>query len=449
MFEQLISLHPAAVMPVFPESGPGPSRLQYGDENAGYFGEVNSSELFTSSEVAYAGPLIGGVTANDGNAVPLWFKFIFKGKILFIARKPVRNSVIWNQLYAAGLVYGTNDLGVSTGYTNGTTPLPRVNQKRVITRKDSGGNVFNFAVRLMTSMSEDPTANWLNQASSGPSEFGTLYEAMLPTVGHPLKWKTYGATDMQWGSVVGKETWTAAPEYNLILGGNTSYLTRDRMLKTGLAGWRPVLELLPNDTDVVIPDTAAPGQVEFITPGNFTWVVPAGVNSVSFVMVGAGQTGGASGGDSGGLRYRNSIPVTPGATYNIKVGSGQGANDAATDTRVTAAFGTWVGIKAEGSTFTDKVKGGYGSVETVNFHNNGGNAGTYTNGTNPTTRNTNAGTFIGGMGTSLYGPGNTAPNASVGGTPGGGGGYMAKGGNGAVRIIWGDGRSFPDNAVNV
>jgi hypothetical protein len=72
---------------------------------------------------------------------------------------------------------------------------------------------------------------------------------------------------------------------------------------------------------------AAPGSQSYITPGNYTWVAPTGVTSVSVVAVGGG--GGAAQayssfrpGGGGGLGWKNNISVTPGCSYTVVVGAG-------------------------------------------------------------------------------------------------------------------------------
>lgn len=65
------------------------------------------------------------------------------------------------------------------------------------------------------------------------------------------------------------------------------------------------------------------GQVAYTTPGAYTWVAPAGVTSVSAMVV-AGGAGGTyfNGGGGGALVYINNAPVTPGASYNLRAGNG-------------------------------------------------------------------------------------------------------------------------------
>jgi hypothetical protein len=73
--------------------------------------------------------------------------------------------------------------------------------------------------------------------------------------------------------------------------------------------------------------TNSPSQTLFYTPGSYSWIAPAGVTSVSVVCVGGGGNGpksynsSAGGGCGGGLGYKNNIPVTPGTSYSVVVGS--------------------------------------------------------------------------------------------------------------------------------
>ena len=72
------------------------------------------------------------------------------------------------------------------------------------------------------------------------------------------------------------------------------------------------------------------GQEEFTTPGTYLWTCPADVTTVSVLCIGGGGGGDAGsdllgvggGGGGGALAYRNNIPVIPGQSYSITVGSG-------------------------------------------------------------------------------------------------------------------------------
>src|SRR5437762_1309281 len=86
--------------------------------------------------------------------------------------------------------------------------------------------------------------------------------------------------------------------------------------------------------------TFAAQLASFTTPGTYTWQAPTGVTSVTVKVWGAGGGGTqtlsallsgccrvpGSGGAGGGLVVAT-IPVTPGATYNITIGAaGVGAS---------------------------------------------------------------------------------------------------------------------------
>lgn len=251
--------------------------------------------------------------------------------------------------------------------------------------------------------------------------------------------------------------------------------------------------ILPDE----VPIPAAPGQRVFTSSGSF--VVPDGVESISAVCVGAGQDATASrSGDGGDLRWISSIAVTPGETLSIVV-PGQGATTSAQIKRgATILLQAASGAGGTSSTTGGTIGGGNGGVgqsrydhsEGYALHGGGGGAGGYTgNGgrggvftTNPTAGsggaggggtsgngNLNAngggggGVGLAGQGTSGASGGNgygggggkggsggadgisgASNGVGHGGAYGGGGGGPAgKGAQGAVRIIWGDGRAYP------
>jgi len=243
----------------------------------------------------------------------------------------------------------------------------------------------------------------------------------------------------------------------------------------------------------VIPD----GEALFTTAGSFSWTAPAGVTSVSAVVIGGGGawTGTSlvkAGGGGGGLAWRNNIPVIPGNVYPIVVGGtagtssfnttliALGGSNAVDNTRGVggAPSGTYDGggIGGNGGTgfWTEQISygcgggtagyAGYGGAGaagpgSIGYHpeaNSGGAAG----GGGSSLANSQGG---GGVGLYGIGPNGTASgqggsggtngvygtiNAAVGGAQGGGaGGGTTTGATGGVRIIWGTGRSYPSNAA--
>lgn len=123
----------------FPYTGIGPSKLSKGDWRAGWFGEVNDAELFNGPDFISAVKVV-----VEGRGLPFpatlnrtsatnqnmrWQKFVYNGKILFIPLYGVssaypfplssannlhgnnRPMTTWNELYAAGLLYGIDGVG--------------------------------------------------------------------------------------------------------------------------------------------------------------------------------------------------------------------------------------------------------------------------------------------------------------------------------------------------
>ena len=82
------------------ELGIGPTELIAGDMQAGFFGEVLASELFTGPELASEINLTAGTAQWDNEP--------------YVAKKPYRHSISWDSIAAVNAVYGgENDAEVS------------------------------------------------------------------------------------------------------------------------------------------------------------------------------------------------------------------------------------------------------------------------------------------------------------------------------------------------
>lgn len=80
-------------------------------------------------------------------------------------------------------------------------------------------------------------------------------------------------------------------------------------------------------SSAIIAASPADDEAVFTTPGEHTWVAPPKVRSVSVVCIGGGGSPLVSssdfpGGGGGGLAYANDVPVVPGQSYTVIVGSG-------------------------------------------------------------------------------------------------------------------------------
>jgi hypothetical protein len=247
------------------------------------------------------------------------------------------------------------------------------------------------------------------------------------------------------------------------------------------------------------------GESSFTSPGTYSWVVPTDVVSITAVAVGGGAGGGYSrgtgGGGGGSLAYVNHIPVTPGETLTVGVGTsgrGQsffGASSVATDggnsylkrgaislVEVGGGKTGSAGVRGAGGVV---IVGTGGTGGAGNYDRGGGvqacgggGAGGYSGAGGDGYENAGGGSdgsggggggggvSQGGGGVGLYGEGASGASFGFGGSGGsgasglngglygGGGGGPSNtsglggnGGVGAVRIIWGLGlnRYFPVN----
>ena len=219
------------------------------------------------------------------------------------------------------------------------------------------------------------------------------------------------------------------------------------------------------------------------------WTCPAGVNSVCVVAIGGGgggsmsnNSGTVSSSGGGGLGWKNNISVTPGQTYTVRAGgSGFGINTSQGARQAWGGGDSWfdspsvvrggggetgTGGSPAGGTYTGDGGGNGGSGYYGNSSDGGGAAGYTGNGGGgsygalPDANSGGGAAGFRGGGVSPYGKGTTATSRSGNGSystswQSYGGGYGSSGssgnsiggGTGCVRIIWGDGRAFPDTNV--
>jgi len=180
------------------------------------------------------------------------------------------------------------------------------------------------------------------------------------------------------------------------------------------------------------------GQDQYTSVGTYSWTAPAGVTSVSVVCIGTSQkwaNNARYGRGGGGLGYKNNIPVIPGNSYTVQVGS---ASSGTSSYFISTA--TVEGQPSSGNS----TGGGY----TGDGGGNGGDGGTYFG--------SGIGAGGGGAGGYAGNGGNGAPSGAFSGSPaatnsggggGGAGGTSSSFGAGGGGVgIWGLG---PDGVGGV
>ncbi|MNC07668.1 hypothetical protein D3C75_552230 [compost metagenome] len=203
-------------------------------------------------------------------------------------------------------------------------------------------------------------------------------------------------------------------------------------------------------TTVMARPSVPVGQMQWTTPGTYSWTVPFGVTTISFALVGAGQSGSVQyvdyqslgyrgyGGMAGKYTFRNDVAVTPGQVITVVVGSGgtNGSGSAAV-AGDGGGLSSFAGVTVPGPSGTMS----YGPASGSKYGNDSG-TGAIPNGTgiNGTGAGVDLKTGLAvarvGLNGALCGGGGT-------GTRSGSSSSKTKGGDGGVRVIWGPGRAFP------
>lgn len=201
------------------------------------------------------------------------------------------------------------------------------------------------------------------------------------------------------------------------------------------------------------------------TSGAISFVVPAGVTSISAVCIGGGggglgSTNGGTGGGGGDLRYRNNITVVPGQTLTITVGAagnpgaqGGFSRIALGGTTLLEAAGGCAGIASGGtagskngtsSTIGGSIGGGDGGIpiagDVTGSPGAGGVGGYSGNGGNGGVDGVNAGAGGNGAGGAGGGGGEGTTSFTVFGGVGGGVSVFGEGDSGVGGILAGDGQ---------
>ena len=214
---------------------------------------------------------------------------------------------------------------------------------------------------------------------------------------------------------------------------------------------------MPNPGILAAGASPLVGQQLFLTGGTF--VVPAGVTSICGVAIGRGEDGEKNyidgtdtqrirAGGGGGLAYINNLTVTPLEQLVCEI----------TDQWCLLRRDATVLLRARGVGSISPVGTGFGGGSRsayVELPNSGGRRGAGAGGyTSAGEASLTINSRFGGGGASPYGGGaGAAAGASStlnGGLYGGGGGAWAfsgevgPGGPGCLRIIWGEGRAFPN-----
>lgn len=227
---------------------PGSPYLISGTMQEGFFGEVPASELITGDALASECGISQGTSQYSTAG---WLKFAYKDKILFVAKKPIRNNISWNAINTAKCVYG--DSGDKQIIVDGKTYKVRLmralepgNDPKTVVSDNAGvinhGSEWN---RLMCQIHE--------QAIDKSWDYPNNVESNIGILAHTLgsgNQGMYNDGDLGVRSGDGRYSWcqemgktTSSRLHRGSAGVSSSnYLTSSHT--DDRCGWRPVLELV-------------------------------------------------------------------------------------------------------------------------------------------------------------------------------------------------------------
>lgn len=215
---------------------PGPNMLVKGTMQEGYFGLVTSAEMITGDALT---TLVGITQGTSQNSTTNWLKFAYKGKVLFVAQKPIRHSVSWDAINNAGAVMGTKQVAIKSLNYKARLLQGALTNPSEDGASDRGakGSEWN---RLMCAVHEQvKNKNWDYPAyvEADIQDFGTYFTDV-----DLITNSSAGNGSYSWC----QETVKSNSPYRVVRGyyGVSVANWSTSSSKGSNGGWRPVLELI-------------------------------------------------------------------------------------------------------------------------------------------------------------------------------------------------------------
>lgn len=235
-------------------TGPGPTKLQSGDQQLGYFGVLSAIEFLTASELQI---LAGYPQMTMSLPMTIWDKWYRNGKVLFIPRYICGSAWSWSSLYLAGLVFGTDDDGPWR-----PDGVAATNQMKIITKG------FNrFIVRLPTGADDrnNPARFVADNAPVTIRKYSETADLHYPTLSGVFptsqRYPRISSVASSLSTIGGSRNGLCQEQYKTgYLAGLPSSAGSSAILEalatssvTAIDGWKPTLELI--QSDFVIEET--------------------------------------------------------------------------------------------------------------------------------------------------------------------------------------------------
>lgn len=215
---------------------PGPTTLRGGNLQAGFYGECPTSEFITGDELASMIGLTAGISQFSSEP---WLKFSYMGKIEFVAKKPFRYNISWDNINAANAVFGNRTIKIGE-HTYKIRLMKGKTEGKQSDRSSYGGDICKGSEwnKLMLPIHQKAPSRWTYQKNvNSPTANWNVGYTDADLVTH----SSNGNGSFSWCQEYGEST-----SYRLLRGrsGVSSSFSTDSSYEYTNFGWRPVLELV-------------------------------------------------------------------------------------------------------------------------------------------------------------------------------------------------------------
>ena len=205
-----------------------------GDMEAGFYGEVLSSDFINGEELAST---IGLTAGNAVNTTEPWLKFSWQGKVQYMPKKHIRHNLTWNQLLNVNAIYGDNvitikgvkykvrlmssaPLGALGDFTSATSQVHYSEWNKLMHPIHERARTGSWYTK---SNVESDIENWNINYTNADLGFGTMYNFTSTSIG----------TSTTGGNFVNRGYYD--PSFSASWAKSSL---------NGSFGWRPVLEVV-------------------------------------------------------------------------------------------------------------------------------------------------------------------------------------------------------------
>ena len=213
------------------------SGLIAGDMEAGFYGEVPTSDFITGDGLCSLAGITAGTSQYSNEP---WLKFSYLGETVFVSKKPIRYNISWSNINSAGCVFGGKTVTIKGQRYKVTLLKGKTEGKQNDTSANSGSILHNSMWnRLMGQVHENAPSNW---SVPGNMESTLVNWGINYTDADLVMHRNYGNGSYSWCQEYGDST--SVRQFRGVSGVSGSSSV-DYTRAHNYYGFRPALILVP------------------------------------------------------------------------------------------------------------------------------------------------------------------------------------------------------------